>query len=103
MLEGYIKPSIKDKTGDIQTLDNFREVMISNNLFKVLEYALLPLLRCVNLSPFQFAYKNSTSTIMAAALVKETVTRYISEGSTVYAGLWTFLNQLSENHMINCC
>ena len=87
MLEGYIKPSIKDKTGDIQTSDNYREVMISNNLFKVLEYALLPLLRrCVNLSPFQFAYRNSTSTIMAAALVKETVTRYISEGSTVYAG-----------------
>ena len=60
--------------------------MISNNLFKVLEYALLPLLsRCVNLSPFQFVYRNCTSTmIMATALVKETVTKYISEGSTVY-------------------
>ena len=87
MLEGYIKPTIKDKTGDVLTSDNNREVVISNNLFKVLEFALLPLLRrCVNLSPFQFAYRNSTSTIMAAALVKETITRYISEGSTVYAG-----------------
>ena len=87
MLEGYIKPTIKDKIGDIQTSGNYREVMISNNLFKLLDYALRPLLRrSVNLSPFQFAYRNSTSTIMAAALVKETVTRYISEGSTVYAG-----------------
>ena len=62
--------------------------MISNNLFnKVVEYALLPLFRrCINLSPFQLAFRNSTSTIMAAALVKETITRYISEGSTVYAG-----------------
>ena len=86
MLEGYSKPSIKGKTGDIQNSDNYREVMISNNLFKMLEYALLPLLsRCVNLSPFQFAYRSSTSTIMATALVKETVTKHISEASTVYA------------------
>ena len=65
--------------------------MISNNLFKVLEYALLPLLsRCVNLSPFQFAYSNSTSTIMATALFKETVAKYISEGIVRYMlVLWT--------------
>ena len=44
MLEGYIRPQIKEKGGDLRSSENFREVMISNNIFKVFEYALLPLL-----------------------------------------------------------
>ena len=76
MLEGYIRPQIKDKGGCLRGSENFREVMISNNIFKVFEYALLPLLkRRVILSSHQYAYRNSTSTTMAVALSKETVGR----------------------------
>ena len=84
MIKG--KGQIKDKGGDLRSSENFREVMISNNIFKVFEYALLPLLkRRVILSSHQFAYRNSTLTIMAVDLLKETVGRYITEGSAVYA------------------
>ena len=43
MLEGYIKPSVKNSMGDITDSNNYREKMISNNMFKLLEYCLLPL------------------------------------------------------------
>ena len=86
MLEGYIKPLVKDKKGDINRSDNYREVMISNNLFKLFEYALLPKLkRRIDLSPYQFGYRHATSTVMAVGLLKETINKYISEGSPVYA------------------
>ena len=76
MLKGYIRPQIKDKGGGLRGSENFREVMISNNIFKVFEYALLPLLkRRVILCSHQYAYRNSTSTNMAVALFKETVGR----------------------------
>ena len=86
MLEGYIKPLVKDKKGDINRSDNYREVMISNNLFKLFEYAVLPMLkRRIDLSPYQFGYRHVTSTVMAVGLLKETINKYIPEGSPVYA------------------
>ena len=86
MLEGYIKPLVKDKKGGINRSDNYREVRISNNLFKLFEYALLPKLkRRIDLSPYQFGYRHATSTVMAVGLLKETINKYISEGSPVYA------------------
>ena len=86
MLEGYIKPLVKDKKGDINRSDNYREVMISNNLFKLFEYALLPKLkRRIDLSPYQFGYRHATSTVMAVGLLKETINKYISEGSPLHA------------------
>ena len=41
MLEGYIKTSVKDVKGDIACSDNYHEIMISSNMFKNVEYALL--------------------------------------------------------------
>ena len=82
MLEGYIKPLVKDKKGDTNRSDNYREEMISNNLFKLFEYTLLPKLkRCIDLSLYQFGYRHATSTVMAVGLFKETINKYISEGS----------------------
>ena len=53
MLEGYIKPSVKDVKGDITYSDNYREIMISNNMFKIFEYALLnDLKKFINLSSY---------------------------------------------------
>ena len=40
MLEGYIKPSVKNSMGDITDSNNYRELMISNNMFSLLEYCL---------------------------------------------------------------
>ena len=57
MLSGVIKPNITDKSGDIKCSNNYREVMIATNFFKIVQYMMLPFIKKINLSPYQFAYR----------------------------------------------
>ena len=85
MIKRYIKPSVKNSMGDITDSNNYREIMISNNMFKLMEYCLLPLLqKYTNVSSSQLGYKARTSTTMAIAIIKEALMKYKFEGSTVY-------------------
>ena len=60
MLKGLIKPSVKTSMRGITDSNNYREIMISNNMFKLLEYCLLPLLqKYTSVSSFQLGYKSS--------------------------------------------
>ena len=64
---------------------NYREVMISSNIFKLFEYSLLPSLKYfTSLSSLQFGYRPNTSTMLATAVVKEILTKFTSDGSSVY-------------------
>ena len=54
-------------------------------MFKVFEYVLLDRIKSViTLNDSQFGYREGTSTLMAVASFKETILKYVSEGSTVY-------------------
>ena len=87
MMKAVVRPLIKNKFGDANDSSNYREIMISSNMFKLLELCLLPIIkRHTRLSNFQFGYRSNTSTTMATALLKETVGRFINEGSVVYSG-----------------
>ena len=86
MLEGVVKPIVKNKFGDCSSSDNYREIMISSCLYKALEYCILPLMeRSVLLSPHQFGYRAETSTKQAAIILKEVLHRYVGEGSRIYS------------------
>ena len=64
--------------------DNYREVMISSNFFKVIEYILLPILnKSISISPHQLGYQQQSSTILANVLLKET--EYIAAKSSVFS------------------
>ena len=85
ILSGVISPLIKNKTGSVSSSENYREVMISSNFFKLIEYILLPVLKnYASLSPYQFGYRQNSSTIVATALLKETINKYVSGGSSVH-------------------
>ena len=59
--------------------------MISSNFFKLIEYILLLVLKnYASLSPYQFGYGQNSSTIVATALLKETINEYVSGGSSVH-------------------
>ena len=59
--------------------------MISSNFFKLFEYCIYPLFnKSTVLSPMQFGYRNNTSTVLATTVFKETVKKFVTEGSTVY-------------------
>jgi hypothetical protein len=103
MLLGEIRPIIKNKFGDLSSSDNYRPVMNSSNLFKLFEYCILNKLN-IELNTRQFGFRKGTSTVMAATVLKETVSKYIKNNSKVYA---TFLD-LSKafdkvNHNILIC
>ena len=85
MLIGIVKPLPKNKFGDAQNSENYREIMISTNLYKVMEYCLLSRMQSkVTLSHHQYGYRPNTSTILATALLKETLHKYVDQGSRVY-------------------
>ena len=70
ILSGVISPLINNKTGSVSSSENYREVMISSNFFKLIEYILLPVLNnYASLSPYQFGYRQNSSTIVATALL----------------------------------
>ena len=73
MLEGVIIPRVKDKKGDVRSTNNYREVMISNNIYKIFEYCLLPYINDVKLSHSQFGNRKNTSTQLAVSCLKETI------------------------------
>ena len=59
--------------------------MISCNLFKIFEYCIMPYLNKVELSVNQFAYRKSTSTLLAISCLKETIMFNIDHQEAVYA------------------
>ena len=86
LLEGVINPILKNKLGDKCASSNYREVMISSNIFKVMEYLVLLFLKSkIHMSRHQFGYRESTSTVLAANILKETTYSCIRNKSTVYS------------------
>ena len=60
--------------------------MISTNSYKKMEYCLLfQLQRKITLGHHQFAYRLNTSTLLATALLKDSLHNYVNHRSTVYA------------------
>ena len=76
--------------------------MISSNLFKLFEYCLLPIIKnYVNLSSFQFSYRENTSTLLATALHKECINKFRNNGSSVYVSYIDFSKAFDRvNHHI---
>ena len=45
--------------------------MISSIFFKLLEYCLVPFIKCADLCPAQFGYRSKTSTTLAGTLLTD--------------------------------
>ena len=71
-LNSHIKPRVKNKFGDTSASDNYRDIMSSTNLFKLLEHCIMPIMgRKVYVSTFLFGYRANTSTSLATLVLKE--------------------------------
>ena len=74
LLEGQVKPTLKNKFGKRYESSNFRPVMTSSVILKTLELCLEPRLQTfINLNLSQFGFRKATSTTMAVCLFKETL------------------------------
>ena len=63
--------------------------MISCNFFKLVEYLNLPYIKKVSLNPYQFTYRNNSSTILANCILRETLKSNLHGDSCIYAWVFT--------------
>jgi hypothetical protein len=112
MLEGEIRPLVKDHKGDLSSSDNYRPVMISSNIFKIYEYCILPsLTKNIELDFRQIGFQKNTSTNMVVVLLKETISKYVKSGSSIFSSFldmskafdkinhFTLLDKLSKSNI----
>ena len=85
MLSGQIKPVIKNISGSKSDSENFRPVMSSSIIFKLLEYCLLPILtKHIDLNKRQFGFRKGASCCSTVTIFKEIIHSYNSEKSNVH-------------------
>lgn len=102
MMEGVIRPTVKNKFGNCKDSTNYREIMISTNFLKLFEYVVLPVIQnTIDLSVYQFGYRPETSTVLATTILKETIGKYSNEGSKIYSCFLDFSKAFERlNHKI---
>ena len=85
MAFGEIRPVVKNASLGKHDSDNYRPVMNSSMFLKILEYCLLPILsKNLQISNWQFGFRQNTGCLPAIALVKETIFRYNDENTNVH-------------------
>ena len=84
MTAGEIRPTVKNKQGNLNISDNYRPVMNSPNLLKVFEYCLQQKI-IFNSNSRQFGFKKSSSTQLAITTLREMIKHYNKQNSRVYA------------------
>ena len=88
MMYGEIRPIVKNNSASKRDSDNFRPVMNSSMFLKILEYSMLPVLkRYLVLNNRQFGFRANTGCIPAVALVKEVISKYNNENSSVHCAM----------------
>ena len=84
-MDSVIIPLVQNKLGDLTSTDNYRAIMISNAISKILESIMLDLFtNHVDDNEFQFGFKNGHSTDICTHTLKSTVEYYRRRGSHVF-------------------
>ena len=85
LMSVILVPIIKDKSGKINSKDNYRPIAIASTMSKLLEKLLLERLNNYLLtSCHQFGFKPKHSTDACIYVLKETINSYVEKQSSVY-------------------
>ena len=83
--QSTIVPLVKCKGGDLTDVNNYRAIMLSNSITKILEVALSNKLTAdADCDAYQFGFKKNHSTGHCTGLLKQTVEYYTKRGSHVF-------------------
>ena len=102
MIKGIINPIVKDIHGDLSNSDNYRPVMSSSVLLKLLEYCILQKISGhMRFNDRQHGFRSKYSTVTACLALKETVFHYINSDTPVYSCFIDFSKAFDNvNHKI---
>lgn len=85
MLPVLLVPVIKDKAGEISSMDNYRPIALASILSRVVERIILDRLQMYILTTDnQFGFKSKHSKDMCIYALKEIVLKYRSQNSTIF-------------------
>lgn len=86
MMKTVVVPIVKNKTGDVSSLGNYRPISLATVIAKVLDGIIdIQLRRHVKLHDAQFGFRPGLSTETAILNLKHTVQYYTDRGTPVYA------------------
>ena len=86
LLKGDVNPVIKDVKGNTYESNNYRPVMQSSCILKILEMHILDIFEeKIHINVRQFGFKRGTSTTDACLLLKEAVKRYLKGKGKVFS------------------
>ena len=86
LIHSTLVPLVKDKSGMLDDVSNYRAIALSTSLSKVLELILVERIgKFLHTNDAQFGFKSNLSTTHATFALKEAVNHYTSQGSPVYA------------------
>ena len=82
---GIIVPVVKDKTGIINSVDNYKPITSTPVVSKLFEGVLLRMYEnCLTSDELQFGFKSGLSCCDAIFSLRVTVDHFISDGSSVF-------------------
>ena len=85
LMSVILVPIIKDKSGKINSKDNYRPIAIASTMSKLLEKLLLERLNnYLVTSSHQFGFKSKHSTDACIYVLKETINNFVEKQSSVY-------------------
>ena len=100
---GVSIPLVKDKTGNLNDVDNYRGITLSPIISKLFGMTVLEICNDVLMTDsLQFGFKTGTSCANAIFTLKTTVQHFIDNGSSVLYHLWTLARPLIEFIISNC-
>ena len=84
LMKRVIIPLVKNKTGDLSDVNNYRAISISTAMSKLFEYNMYDWINTrLKSSEYQFGFKSGHSTAICTNALKNVVEYYIERGSYV--------------------
>ena len=100
-----IIPLVKNKSGDLTDAENYRAIMISNSITKLLELVLYDkLVTDSSEDVYQFGFKAKHSTGLCTGILKRTINYYTDHGSHVFCAFIDFskaFDRVNYWHLFN--
>ena len=86
LMESRLVPLVKNKNGNLCDVNNYRAIVLSDSITKILESVMLPLImKSDDSDKHQFGFKSGHSTTRCTKVFKNVVNYYADRGSHVFA------------------
>ena len=104
MLEGHIRPTVSESSGNKTDSENYRPAINPSNFLKIIEYLLLPLLeKHLPVHQNQFAYRSARGCLVVITVLKESVRNWKLKSSDLHCAMVDHSKAYDRNNTSLLC